>query len=466
MGKAKTKERKTKLELPPFWVNALFLSALWSFFLSYRLGKIHLAPFILFGLLFVELLLSDFLNKYLQWNRKEVATLNVVFGIQIAVAFALSLKDPLHLKAYSDGYYLITIGAGAGVIAKNFLRKRGVIEVLSISALTVGLASANLYTALGFFLGNMAAADVYATDRETKGELKAVFFGNSFFLLILTGYWIQIDPKNLWKIVLIYPLSVLYIGFHVLALQKLIDLLPYMYSDEKLERLANLSHPLIESLMLRAPGTYHHSLMVSLLAESVAKKLGADPILTRVGGMLHDIGKIVNPQYFIENAPDRNYHRDLKPETSAAMIKNHVTEGIRLAKKHNLPEEVIKFIPEHQGTKLIKYFYQRALKENPNVDINKFRYEGPIPQSKETAIVMIADTVEAMVRSLKNHSPEALRKAVAMAIDELLKEGQLKDSNLTEEELKKIEDLMVEQLLNYYHDRVKYPKETDKGRKI
>ena len=455
-----------RYETLPRLLQEVLLSSVWSVLLTLHLKEYYLFAPLWVGIFLLLRLGERFLERLLPKDGWIALTLSGVFVFLVLLAEVAAILDPLRLYPYGEAYYLLLLGSGAGVIAKTFLRRGSIYPFLGIGTLTLLLADPDPFTALGFLLGNMVAADLYGRRRDTVSEIAAVAVGNAVFAAVLTGRWLQVDPSNIWALAVIYPLSVVSVVFLVFGLQKLLDLLPFMYSDEKLEKLANLSNPLIEEMMLRAPGTYHHSVMVSLLSETLARKLGADPLLTRVGAMFHDIGKLVNPQYFIENVNGENPHNRLKPEVSASIIRSHVDEGIALARKYKLPEEVVSFIPEHQGTKLIKYFYYKALEENPNLEEDRFRYPGPIPQSRETAIVMIADTVEAMVRALKNPTPEDIKNTVSRAIKMLLEEGQLEGVHLTGEELKKIENLLVELLLSYYHERIRYPEKPRRVGKV
>ena len=468
----KRKMRHLKRKIPnlkdnlPLAINLFLFPFLWSFFVSFHL-KLWLLWVPLFGFFFVIFYHCANLCQLKSYlNSKIVLSLNGVIGSLVILSFFLTLWDPLNLAPYRESYYLFFVGSAAGVLGKTFLRKKSVYPLLFLSGTTLFLASLNVFVFVGYTLGNFISADIYGKQRDTLSEIQAVAAGNAIFTAVLSGYWLLVEPVGLWKTLIYYPLSVVFETFLLFGFQKLLDLLPYMYSDEKLEKLANLSNPLIEEMMLRAPGTYHHSVMVSLLSETLARKLGADPLLTRVGAMFHDIGKLINPHYFIENVNGENPHKNLKPEVSATIIKNHVEEGLKLAKKYNLPEEVTQFIPEHQGTKLIKYFYYKALEENPQTDEKKFRYSGPIPQSKETAIVMIADTVEAMVRALKKPTAEDIKRTIKRAINLLKEEKQLQNSTLSEDELKKIEELLSELLTSYYHERIKYPEKPKEVRKL
>ncbi|NPV10908.1 MAG: HDIG domain-containing protein [Ignavibacteria bacterium] len=229
-------------------------------------------------------------------------------------------------------------------------------------------------------------------------------------------------------------------------------------TDLTLIELADFNHPLLQELKSKAPGTFHHSVNISVLSESAAKAIGANTILTKVGALYHDIGKIVEPNYFIENLRDeKSEHEDLNPEQSAQIILNHVEEGIELARKYNLPEEVIDFIPMHHGTTHVQYFLKIAKQLGKKIDEDKFRYPGPKPQSKETGIVMLADAVESMSRNLEVVNENILNQLIDEIIRKRFLEGQLDESNLTLRDLNLIKQSFVETLLGVYHQRIKYP---------
>jgi len=463
--------RKVKLlsKFENIFGSALAKLTIYVFFLTFLTVFPNFNPIVVVVAFTFNWLLLFALYRF--WSLKDLfedrvyITLNSVFLLLTFSALLGEKIDWFHLKEVRESYYLFFLGSLVGVLSATFLRKRPKKGVLLLATYSVLLASKNIFVTVGFALANLVSADIYGRYRKTLYELFAVAVGNAIFTLLLAGDAFVKNPSAVWSYLLFYPFSVVVDIFLLFGLQKLLDLIPFMYSDEKLKNLASLSNPLLEEMLLKAPGTYHHSVIVSLLSESVAKKIGADPLLTKVGAMFHDIGKLINPQYFIENVNGENPHTKLKPETSAAIIKSHVEEGLKLAKKYNLPKEIVRFIPEHQGTKLIGYFYAKALQENPNVLEEKFRYKGPVPQSKETAIVMIADTVEAMVRALKNPTPEDIKRVVKTAIGKLIEENQLKNSQLTEKDLQLIEKLLAELLISYYHERIKYPtREKSNGR--
>ena len=232
----------------------------------------------------------------------------------------------------------------------------------------------------------------------------------------------------------------------------------------QLLELANPSQPLLRRLLVETPGTYHHSLMVGNLAERAAEAIGADPLMTRVAAYYHDVGKLANPLAFIENqAGGDNIHDQLEPEVSAEILKQHIVDGIDLAYKARLPKALIAFIPQHHGTAIMSYFYARARElaaPGSVVDERKFRHAGPKPQSREAALLMLADGVEASVRSLASRDEPAIRQMVTRIIEERVADGQFDECDLTLRDLDRIREAFVGQLLGMYHTRIAYPQST------
>ena len=233
----------------------------------------------------------------------------------------------------------------------------------------------------------------------------------------------------------------------------------------KLLELSNPNNEVLRRLMIEAPGTYHHSLMVANLAERAALDIGANATLARVGAYYHDIGKLKYPLYFSENQVGENPHDNLEPHSSAKIIIQHITAGIELADEKRLPKSIKSIIVEHQGTTLIKYFYAKAVKQYSNecVNENDFRYFGPIPQSRESAIVMLADTVEAAVRSILKggNDIKAADEIIKTLIKDKFEDGQLNESDLKIQDLEIIRESFVKVFEGMYHERVSYPKIED-----
>lgn len=229
----------------------------------------------------------------------------------------------------------------------------------------------------------------------------------------------------------------------------------------KLLEFANLDKPLIKKLMIEAPGTYNHSIIVATLSEAAASSIQADSLKAKVMGYYHDIGKLDKTMYFIENQADgKNRHDKLSPSMSALILIQHVKKGVEMAKKYKLGDEIIEGIIQHHGTSLIKYFYNKSLKAGKeNVNEEDFRYPGPKPQTREAGIVMLADVVEAAVRALERPTPARIQGRVKELINDIFADGQLEECEMTLKDLHQIAKSFNNILTSIYHSRIEY---TDK----
>jgi cyclic-di-AMP phosphodiesterase PgpH len=233
-------------------------------------------------------------------------------------------------------------------------------------------------------------------------------------------------------------------------------------TDQTLLEWADPNRPLLKRLSMEAPGTYAHTINVANLSEAAANAIGANGLLCRVGVYYHDVGKMLKPQYFIENQPGgKNPHDKLKPETSASIVREHVTEGMRLGREANLPDVLLDFIPEHHGTQEISYFLNRAREEagddRDQPDAEEYRYPGPRPRSRETAIVMLADSVESATRTLQEPTPERVRDLIESIVDQKIAANQLDEAPLTLQDIGTIKDQFQKVLAGLYHHRIDYP---------
>jgi cyclic-di-AMP phosphodiesterase PgpH len=248
-----------------------------------------------------------------------------------------------------------------------------------------------------------------------------------------------------------------------------IGLLPFfeasfgILSTMKLIELSNPNHPLLRKILMEAPGTYHHSVMVANLSDAACEAIGANGLLARVGSYYHDIGKTNRPSFFIENQMHvENPHDRLPPDKSAAIIIAHVTDGVEILRKYHMPKEIIQIAEQHHGTTLLKFFYHKALQESDEVKEEHYRYPGPRAQSKESAIIGIADSVEAAVRSLRKPTPEAIESLVKKIVADRLQDGQLNECDLTLKELDTVVYSFCETLKGIFHSRIEYPEMTKK----
>jgi hypothetical protein len=249
--------------------------------------------------------------------------------------------------------------------------------------------------------------------------------------------------------------------FSVLITMGLLPFFEYIsrvYSEIGLLELGNLSNPLLKELSLKAPGTYYHSMIISNLAESATEIINGQTILARVGSYFHDIGKVWRPQFFTENQKNKNPHSDISAKLSSLILNNHVTYGIELARTHRLPILIEDMIAQHQGTRVKQFFYQEYYNQTGIKDANMFRYPGPIPQFKESAILMICDVTEAMTRTMKDLNAVELNEKLEDLINSLFFEGQLDDCELTLREIKKIKGRIVRTIMEMNHKRISYPK--------
>lgn len=243
-----------------------------------------------------------------------------------------------------------------------------------------------------------------------------------------------------------------------------IGILPFIetgfgiFSSMRMIELSNPNHPLLRKILTEAPGTYHHSVMVANLAEAACEAIGANGLLARVGCYYHDIGKTKRPYYFIENQVNiENPHDHLSPEKSTKIIVSHVTDGAEMVKKYKMPKEIVDIVEQHHGTTQLKFFYHKACEAGGEVKEENFRYPGPKAQTKEAAIIGIADSVEAAVRSLKSPTQATIEKLVKSIIADRLNDGQLNECDLTFKELNKVSQSLCETLAGIFHNRIEYP---------
>ncbi|MBI9021444.1 MAG: HDIG domain-containing protein, partial [Verrucomicrobia bacterium] len=323
-----------------------------------------------------------------------------------------------------------------------------------------------------FVLGLMVSVTAVYTTRDVKRRTNLFRAGlwvgaiKIFFVLILA---VLNQPS--WGVIASQIAAAMLSGLAcALMALLLIPVFEHVFNittDIKLLELSDLSHPLLQSLAINAPGTYHHSLMMASLAQNAAEAIGANGLQLRVCAYFHDIGKLVKPGFFSENIQfTENPHDDLAPSMSTLVIVAHIKEGVTLAKKYKLPQVVIDGIEQHQGTSLVSVFYHRAKTQQqketdgqPAINAEDFRYEGPKPQNREMAILMLADGCEAASRSLEKPTPVRINNLISDIFDARLRDGQLDECNLTLAELNTVKQAFVFSLTNMLHGRIAYPKD-------
>ncbi|MFA5087430.1 MAG: HDIG domain-containing metalloprotein [Candidatus Omnitrophota bacterium] len=339
------------------------------------------------------------------------------------------------------------------------------------STLVCLVLGSDLSTMLIFFIGSLTAA-YSVREARTRGQLiNAGFYIGG--MQVVSAIFLRMDPNFIFtKYFLMNYVRPLFINgfvvaFIIMATSKIFESLFGVLTNFSLLELSDFNHPLLKRMVLEAPGTYHHSLIVSNLSEAAADAIGANSLLTRVGAYYHDIGKMEKPEYFTENQLiDSNKHDNIEPSMSRLVILNHVKEGVELAKKYKLNPIIADFITQHHGTSLIFYFYQKALESATDTDSvaeENFRYPGPKPQTKETAIVMLADSVEGATRSLDEPNPKKIEEVVRKIINNKFIDGQLDECNLTLKEIDRMSTTFTRVLSAMYHSRVKYPEKKDEN---
>jgi putative nucleotidyltransferase with HDIG domain len=396
-----------------------------------------------------------FLRRQLLENWRIATMTGLILVVGVGAADALSAVPGLSYLVVPTVAIMVTalVDAGLGLVVAGVL-----------AMATAVLTGADITVALVAFFGGIAG--VFGTSRLSQRYdiLRAGLLVGSVNLVTLFGLDVmqgaallqpQVWQYFVWAVVDGVFASILAMG-SIPLLEGPLGLVTAM----KLIELSNPNQPLLRKLLVEAPGTYHHSIMVGNLAEAATEAVGGNSLLARVGAYYHDIGKSKRPYFFVDNQfGAENPHDRLAPTLSAIIISSHVRDGIELAREYHVPEPIVSFIREHHGTTLIRYFYEKALDQDTGegVEESDFRYDGPRPQSKETAIVMLADASEATVRTLKNPSPPAIEQVVRRLIKERLEDGQLDDSNLTLKELDVIARTFTRVLTGVFHQRIEYP---------
>jgi putative nucleotidyltransferase with HDIG domain len=364
-------------------------------------------------------------------------------------------------------YYAIPVAAGAMLVRFILSQELALFFALVVSCLAGVMLENSLAFGMFSLVGSLVAAEQITRARDRVGIFKAgALTGAANLAMVFVFALIEgkgFDSETLYLGLFTLLGTSVGVPVVVMALTPLVELIFGYASDIKLLELANLNHPALKELIVQAPGTYHHSIIMGSLVESAAEKIGANPLLARSCAYYHDIGKGRNPLYFAENQKGDNRHDQLAPAMSAVIIKRHVTEGMEMARQYRLPKLVADAIPQHHGTRMVGFFYHRALKEqegkeNPlPIDESIYRYAGPKPQFREAALVMIADAVEAASRSMTDPSATRLQALVQKMINLIFSEGQLDECDLTLKDLNLIAQSFVHTLEGIYHARPAYP---------
>ncbi|HEX8824282.1 MAG TPA: HDIG domain-containing protein [Archangium sp.] len=387
--------------------------------------------------------------------------------MQLWVSIADAVQDRYTALPLEAFYYAFPVAAGAMLVRFVLSEELSLFFALVLACLAGVMLGNSLSFGIYALVGALVAADRITKAKDRVGLFKAGLTTGTVNSLAVLCLFLA-EGKGLTSDTLLTALSALAgtalaVPVMVMALTPLIEAVFGYASDLKLLELANLNHPALKELIVQAPGTYHHSIIIGTLVENAAEAIGANPLLARSCAYYHDIGKGRNPLYFGENQKGENKHDSLAPAMSAVIIKRHVTEGLEMARQYRLPKLVADAIPQHHGTRLVGYFFHKAVKEQegkegaPPIDESIYRYPGPKPQFREAALVMIADAVEASTRSLPEPSTPRLHTQVQKMINLIFSEGQLDECDLTLRDLNLIAQSFLHTLEGIYHARPEYP---------
>ena len=403
--------------------------------------------------------------------RKQATLILVIITAELLVIRLLSgLADILDerfdwFQDPSRLYYAIPFALGPLLVALLADGNLGVMVSVILATLT-GLFYGDVYIAVYLIMGSLAGIYSIRQYKDRAAILKAGFAIWVLNCICFTG--LSVLRQNPVSLAEAMDLAILAFISGILAstiASMMLPALEYFFkivTDIRLLELSNLNDPILRRLSVEAPGTYHHSLMVATLAENAAEAIGANPLLVRVSAYYHDIGKIVKPEYFVENqSVDHNKHEQISPRMSSLVLARHVKDGLQLAKEIGLPQQIKDMIPQHHGTRMMSYFFQKAKERgdmrNGAVSETDFRYAGPKPQSREAAIMMMADSVEAASRTLSSPNSSQVKGLIDRLVDGIVSEDQFDECNITLKDIRLVKESFFKILAGYFHRRIDYP---------
>jgi hypothetical protein len=423
-------------------------------------------------------LLIAIIIEYAEKNIKKftLSVKDLLFGAVFTVFSVLLVKTcslifeyyaPSHIEQL---FYVIPIFL-FGIVFRIVLFSEAAIIFSAIFSIVLGFTFGNsLAIFLYAFIGNILASYFSGKCENRNVILKAGLYTSlvMVFLTIIFDVFLRHSMGNILIRLGFLFLNGVASSFIALGILPVIESVFDYTTDIKLLELANLENELLEDMMVKAPGTYHHSIVVGNLAKVAAESIGAHPLLTRVAAYYHDIGKLKMPHYYIENrVGTEDPHDDLTPNMSALIILSHAKEGVELAHEHKIGTKITEIIRQHHGTSLVSYFYSKAKgQEDPELHVieeKDFRYAGPKPQTKEAGIIMLADAAEAASRTLEDPTPKRIESHVQNVIEGIFLDGQLDDCELTLKDLHAIQKSFITILIGIFHQRIEYPERTTNG---
>lgn len=421
--------------------------------------------------LFVSVMMSIFFLHFQTWRessivkKKSLVIALVVFLLTVAIMKLVSIIEP----EFDLLIAFLFPTALASMLIKLLVNERLALTTSIIIAATAGImlqdgyaAIVQMEIALYILFGSITSLYLLGNISRRSTILRASLGVSICNLGFIAFYLLMTQTTYALTELIFYAIAAITSG--VLSGALTIGLLPFfetsfgLLSDMKLIELSNPNHPLLKKILTEAPGTYHHSVMVANLADAACETIGANGLLARVGSYYHDLGKTVRPRFFIENQhAEQNPHDALPPKKSKDIIIAHAADGAQLLEKHKMPREIVDIARQHHGTSLLKFFVFKAKELGEDVIEDEYRYPGPKPQTKEIAIISIADSVEAAVRSMKEPTSEKINALVCSIVSDKLRDGQFDECDLSMKELKRVERAICETLNGMFHNRIEYP---------
>jgi len=406
-------------------------------------------------------LLFFFFTSFLYFHKASLLIDTKSIIVISILIFIISILSYL-VKELDISEYLVPAIIFSMLLTTIFDTQTGFGGAVFISLLVGGMWGNDFnVTTVSFFMSTAGVLSIHRVGgRRQLVESIFVLAGTYIFIITIIEF-LNLKPFNV--ILTQWPYGIIMGIFAPIITYGLLPLIESIFNlttDYSLLELSNLNHPILKRLSLEAPGTYHHSIIVGNLAEAAAQSLGANSLLARVGSYYHDIGKLEKAEYFIENQlVDKSPHDKLVPRMSALILKNHVKRGLEIANEYKIPEAVKDIIEQHHGTTSMKYFYEKALEKtspDDDVSVEDYSYPGPKPQTKEAAIVMLADTIEAATKTMQKFTHSRLKGMINRLVDERFNEGQLDESPLTLKDLERIKESFLTILAGTFHTRVDY----------
>ncbi|MDT2045423.1 HD family phosphohydrolase [Priestia flexa] len=431
-------------------------------------NKGMLQPFIGLSLLIIIMIggAAFYLRGFHANTYKPLLLYAIITSITIALMKILSFFQRIDL---SEIGYLAPVAVGGILLRVLMNEKIAIISSILFAICGSIIFNGELTTAFNMNIGiylliSNITAILFLMDKQRKARVLQAGLVVALMNVIVSLSIIFIKNGQLDTVELGYY-SLMAMASGIISSVLAIGLLPFfesgfgILSTMKLIELSSPNHPLLRKILTETPGTYHHSVMVANLSEAACETIGANGLLARVGAYYHDIGKTKRPQYFIENQMNiRNPHDALSPKVSKNIITSHTTDGAAILRKHKLPKEIVDIAEQHHGTSLLKFFYHKALEQTEEeIKEEDYRYEGPKPQTKEAAVICIADSVEAAVRSMPNPTPEKIEKIVRSIINDRVEDKQFIECDITLKELELIRQALCETLNGIFHSRIEYP---------